>query len=81
VVSRYGGDEFVILIENVDETAARAALDRVRQIVAEPIALSSGDVVNVRASAGLAIDDGDADIDELLSHADAAMYRAKITPR
>ncbi len=76
-VSRIGGDEFAVLLEdlakdNPEEIALRI-LDRIRL----PIRL--GDVsVQIGASGGLAIFPGAADnIDSLVRCADRAMYKAK----
>jgi diguanylate cyclase (GGDEF)-like protein len=79
VVSRYGGDEFVILLEDADEVVARSVIERVRAALAQPIRLDEGTDVQVRVSVGLAVDPGRGDLDELLAQADSAMYRIKPT--
>ena len=77
-VARMGGDEFIILLSRLKEPndAARVA-DKVIETLAEPFLLA-GRECRVGASIGLCIapEDGD-DIETLLSHADAAMYRSK----
>ena len=77
-VTRYGGDEFVILLTDIpNETDLSVAARRIIDIVSEPIE-QDGRTLHVTCSLGLAIwpDNGD-DLPNLLSHADAAMYRAK----
>ncbi|MCA9543374.1 MAG: GGDEF domain-containing protein [Myxococcales bacterium] len=78
VVARLGGDEFVLLI---DKVRAQAALDRVVAslvaVVAEPIALPSGMVVQVSASAGALLGGAESTVDGLLAAVDRAMYRDK----
>ncbi len=76
--SRFGGDEFVIVLEDVEsEEEAVTVADRLSRAVSEPIALGTGEVV-VTTSVGIAIADGTADTPEVLVRdADAAVYRAK----
>ena len=80
-LARFGGDEFVVLCEQLhQETADLPSIgQRLLAALAEPIALSelpAGEVV-VRASVGaVELVEGDSPQD-VLHHADAAMYRAK----
>lgn len=77
-VSRYGGDEFLILLAELSQPAdAQAVAEKLGAAVSAPIELA-GQVVRLTASLGAAIypDDGE-DIDTLIAHADAAMYQAK----
>lgn len=77
-ITRYGGDEFVILLSDVQESKTIAnASQRILDIISEPIELD-GRTLHVTCSLGVAIwpDNGD-DLPALLSHADAAMYKAK----
>jgi diguanylate cyclase (GGDEF)-like protein len=76
-VARLGGDEFALLLPGVDEPSAAAATARARAALAEPFVLG-GLLVDVSASAGIAVspEHGTA-VDELLQHADVAMYLSK----
>jgi diguanylate cyclase (GGDEF)-like protein/PAS domain S-box-containing protein len=81
-VSRFGGDEFVVLLNGVngsDEALqiAQRLLDTLRApYVVDTLAL------NVSCSVGIAMfPDDAADMDELMRHADAAMYQAKASGR
>lgn len=81
-VGRFGGDEFVAICEDADETAAVAIAERIRVLVAEPFeGVPQG--LAVTASLGVAVVRPDDDVlpsgDELLSIADDAMYRSKST--
>jgi diguanylate cyclase (GGDEF)-like protein len=78
-VARFGGDEFVVLCEDVrDEAAVRALAKRITASLDEPFLVLSGGEVFLTASIGLAIDDDHPRAAEsLLRDADAAMYRAK----
>src|SRR3954470_3115396 len=66
----------------VSVTEATAAAGRVLAALSQPLHVG-GREVSVRASIGVAMDQGDADItaDELLRDADTAMYRAKANGR
>ncbi|MDP9189378.1 MAG: EAL domain-containing protein [Actinomycetota bacterium] len=74
-VARFGGDEFAILMEEVNEPidAARAA-QRALEIVERPFEVD-GRAVFVTASIGVAV--GREEPHELLRNADLAMYEAK----
>ena len=77
-VARVGGDEFVIVLEGLTEPDdATHTAERIRAALAQPI--RSGDLeMHVTCSIGVAVAaDGATDVDSLLAHADAAMYRAK----
>jgi diguanylate cyclase (GGDEF)-like protein len=77
-VARFGGDEFAILIENIEraEDAGRVA-EKIIQEIAHPVSLK-GNQFSISASIGISIypDDGDL-VEQLIQNADAAMYRAK----
>lgn len=77
-VARLGGDEFVILFGDLtNEDDYKMLLDRVLQHINEPIYLD-GNEANVSASIGVTIYPLDNSIaEELLEHADVAMYHAK----
>jgi diguanylate cyclase (GGDEF)-like protein/PAS domain S-box-containing protein len=75
--ARLGGDEFALLIGNVESTAAvEAAAERVVSAFAEPFALATG-LVTSTVTVGVATTLDSADTDELLRHADLALYAAK----
>ena len=75
---RLGGDEFAILLEqiiSVEDVAAVA--QRILHLLAQPVMVNHHQL-HVTASLGITIYPWDsANPQELLSHADAAMYRAK----
>ncbi len=78
LLARLGGDEFMVIVEDVDRTES---LGRVAQklldAVAQPFMVEEHDIF-VTSSIGISVypDDSD-DPDELLKHADVAMYRSK----
>lgn len=77
-VARLGGDEFVALLERVtDVEGARVAAERVLEALEADFVLSKARV-RLTASIGVAFRDWlPEDVDELLRHADEAMYEAK----
>ncbi len=76
LAARYGGDEFVVLLSDADDTGARLFVERVAQrFTQEVLALGRG---SLTVSAGHACYDGEmADWLQLLEAADRALYRAK----
>lgn len=77
-LSRQGGDEFLVLLGEVEtpETAAIVAR-KLMQILGEPFLLD-GHPITVTPSIGIAVSPEDGtDLDSLLKHADLAMYDAK----
>ena len=77
-IARLGGDEFAILVDDLDapDQAGRVA-QRVLDALVSPLQLRDRTVA-IGASIGIALADrADTKADRLLSHADAAMYRAK----
>ncbi|HMJ37083.1 MAG TPA: EAL domain-containing protein [Baekduia sp.] len=76
-VGRIGGDEFVVLCEDVaDEAMALAIAERLSAAFGAPFG-AGGDEHVLGASIGIALLDPEQDPEELLRDADAAMYRAK----
>ena len=78
-VVRWGGDEFLVLLDGVDtEAVAVAVAQRIKMAVAETLR-RYGDQLSVTASVGVAVTQGGEQIgvDELITRADAAMYAAK----
>jgi diguanylate cyclase (GGDEF)-like protein/PAS domain S-box-containing protein len=78
-LSRRGGDEFTVLVENLGDLAEIQAIaeDILRQM-AKPFALPSGHEINTGCSIGIALfPDDSEEAQELVRCADLAMYRAK----
>ncbi|MBY0496305.1 MAG: EAL domain-containing protein [Cyanobacteria bacterium] len=81
-VSRHGGDEFLILLSELDQPEdAEAIAQKIVTSIAEPH-LVSGHELQITASAGIALypEDGQ-DAQSLIMRADTAMYYAKNTGR
>lgn len=78
--ARMGGDEFAVLVEDVDETSAAAEVaERIGKALLPPVSIEGRELA-VQASMGIATSDPDANASsasELLRDADIAMYLAK----
>ena len=76
-VARIGGDEFVLLAEDVSDVADCASLaNRVIQVLAQPLEVQ-GHQVTLSGSVGVALYPEHGDRMKLVQNADAAMYTAK----
>jgi diguanylate cyclase (GGDEF)-like protein len=77
-LARFGGDEFVILCEDIfDDQDAVAVAERVLKSFTTPFHLNHGETT-AAASIGIAVGlDPDQEPEDLIRDADAAMYRAK----
>lgn len=76
-VARIGGDEFVLLAEDVPDVADCASLaNRVIQVLAQPLEVQ-GHQVTLSGSVGVALYPEHGDRMKLVQNADAAMYTAK----
>lgn len=77
-VSRFGGDEFCILCDSVDDEAHAIELaNRITDVVGQPLRVDDVDL-SVSLSIGVVVSSGAVtELHELLRQADAAMYQAK----
>jgi len=78
IVSRWGGDEFTVLLDNIHmvEHVARIAA-KITQSISCPFIIE-GQEIRVTPSIGISVYPNDGiEIEELMNHADTAMYLAK----
>jgi diguanylate cyclase (GGDEF)-like protein/PAS domain S-box-containing protein len=77
MVSRFGGDEFTVLLDDVSsQQDVIAATERILSALAAPLTIDGRDIFP-SASVGIAVDAPDCNPEDLLRAADAAMYLAK----
>jgi diguanylate cyclase (GGDEF)-like protein/PAS domain S-box-containing protein len=80
VLARAGGDEFFLLLPDLPEDGEGAALTAAKRVAAafqDPFDIAGAEL-HVSVSVGVSLFPRDAaDADELLRHADSAMYQAK----
>jgi len=85
VIARFGGDEFIIVLGQVEHAeAAREVARRVVECLCQPIPLGGGGIARIGASVGIALcctdtvsSNSKETLDELLNRADVALYAAK----
>jgi diguanylate cyclase (GGDEF)-like protein/PAS domain S-box-containing protein len=77
-VARFGGDEYMILLEDLRELSDAAALaEKLCELVSQPIDVN-GQEMCLTTSIGISITPEDSsDAEQLIRFADTAMYRAK----
>ena len=81
-LARFGGDEFVLLVENLKDTLSIQTIAQKLLSVLEPRATINGNDVNLSASIGVCVYPVDGkDGATLLANADIAMYQAKVSGR
>lgn len=85
-VARWGGDEFVVVLEDiVDQDGAAAAATKIVDVLSQDIDMDES-FGNLRLPCAVSVgvvmlpQDG-SEVDDLLSKADMAMYRAKAQPQ
>jgi diguanylate cyclase (GGDEF)-like protein len=76
-VARWGGDEFIVLLENISADMLETIAQRLRSSIQEPVDYPGG-ALQVGVSIGLALyPDAGKDLDQLLHAADHHMYSDK----
>lgn len=78
VIARHGGDEFTIMVTDLErEEGALAVIRKLHSVFELPIFVNDNELyINFSTGVALFPHDGD-NVEDLLRHADTAMYRAK----
>ena len=76
-VSRFGGEEFAVLLPDTDASTAGEQAERVRSLVERATARHNGLTIDITCSIGVAELPPGGTRDELISAADRALYSAK----
>lgn len=78
VLARLGGDEFAILLPHADAAQARALAEQILHAMAHNDVVIEGQPIRITTSIGIALfPEHGRNAEELLAHADLAMYEAK----
>ena len=77
-IFRYGGEEFLVIVNNTDELCCMTIAENLRKKV-EQNSFSDTPIIKkpITVSMGVAIFDRHPDYEQLIDHADKALYRAK----
>ena len=75
-LGRYGGDEFVVILEDVSRHQASITAKRINEVLGMGYTIGKH-VLDMGASVGIAINDGAGSAQELINKADMLMYEEK----
>ena len=81
MVSRYGGEEFMLILPDADRNGVAKVAEKVRQSI-EELGIkhehsSTNNVITVSLGAATMVPDVDKDMEQLIRQADTALYNAK----
>ena len=79
-IARFGGDEFIVTLPVMDEAEAQTRAEELLASIRKPVLLETMQV-DISCSIGISVSDQSSDSDELLRHADVALYEAKAAGR
>jgi diguanylate cyclase (GGDEF)-like protein len=80
-VARWGGEEFVVLLPDTDESTAQAVVERLRETIAASHPSFDGASIPVTMTFGVAQYAGDDNWHAIVARADQALYRGKAAGR
>ncbi len=78
---RYGGEEFAVILPNITRDITFTVYERFRKVVSEQLFEYESKPFYVTVSIGIAFSNDAELINDLLAHADQALYQAKKTDR
>lgn len=80
--ARFGGEEFVVLLREIDQETAILLADRIRTSIESARVTHENLVFPITVSVGLALfDESDRDVQDIIERADQGLYVAKKTGR
>ncbi|MFT6984262.1 MAG: diguanylate cyclase (GGDEF)-like protein [Psychromonas sp.] len=74
---RYGGEEFVLILPNVDQQQTRLICERLRKSVSNTPILCGEHEINMTVSIGTSCFDKEKSLEDIIAEADGALYLAK----
>lgn len=81
IVGRYGGEEFIVGLINLDRLTAINVAERIRSSIAEKPIKGLQKPIHVSVSIGLSVIENDDTLESLISKADRMLYQAKHSGR
>lgn len=81
-IFRFGGEEFLLCIQQISLSQAFEMVDRIREeIAAEPFNVGLQEPLHITVSCGITVLDPNTTIEESIDHSDKALYLAKSSGR
>jgi len=77
IVARFTGEEFSVALKNMDKSEAIEFFVRLRLKIAKYTSIEEDKTINFTASIGVAFNDDENDLEEIINQADMALYNAK----
>jgi len=79
VIGRYGGEEIVVLLENVSPDRGFDAAEKLREMIENTPVSHQRSTINITVSIGVAYSPSGAvhSLEDMLAQADLALYKAK----
>lgn len=77
IVARWGGEEFLLVLFNVDGDAAHRLMERIRKAFGREIFDAGKEGISVTFSAGMSVMRGLSDFEAAVTRADNCLYKAK----
>ncbi len=77
LIGRYGGEEFIIIIPSCENEGNRMDFNRICKVVSDTKIDTRSGPISFTVSIGVTESDGSSSLDEILTEADDALYRAK----
>lgn len=82
LIGRYGGEEFLIILSDVDQEAAQARAQEIRRLIeGYPFVTDEGERIAVTGSLGVAIGKAQETLVDMVKRADGYLYEAKRSER
>jgi two-component system cell cycle response regulator len=81
IACRYGGEEFAVILPNLSKESIFSAYERFRELVSKQSYEHVSAQIHVTVSIGIAFSNDAESSDDLLTHADQALYQAKDSGR
>ncbi len=78
---RYGGEELAVILPNTNQDSACIAYERFRKMIEEHLFKYESNKLDIKVSIGIASSNDSKSLNDLIAHADHALYQAKETGR
>jgi diguanylate cyclase (GGDEF)-like protein len=80
--ARFGGEEFIVLLREIDQSTALLLAERIRRSIEESVIGRGAVTISATVSVGLALfAESDRDVQDMIERADQGLYTAKKTGR